>query len=331
MDEDGLIRVGGRISTSALSHSQLHPVIVDSKDSIIKKYFSHLHICLSHCGPSLLLCSTGNRLHVLGVRQLSRTVCSQCVICRRKNPRPVPQLMGMLPSERTTPGNATFTDTGIDFAGPFTLKLGHTRKPVKVQAYICVFVCLATKAVHLEVTTDLTTETFIACLKRFIARRNCPTTIYSDSGPNFVGAHNQLNQLYKFLEDEKNQSVINQYLLKNRVTWTHSPARAPHFGGLWESAVKSMKRHLKKIMGSLLFSYEELNMIVCQVEACLNARPLIPMTSHNLDGLATLTPSHFLLFNSPRAYPEDPRLPEEPRLLRRWNQCQSVVHHFWRR
>ena len=331
MGEDGLIRVGGRISNSALSHSQQHPVIVDSKDSIIKKYFSHLHICLIHCGPSLLLCRTGARLHVLGARHLSRNVCGQCVTCRRKTPRPVPQMMGMLPTERTTPGNATFTDTGLDFAGPFDIKMGHTRRPVKLKAYICIFVCLATKAVHLEVTSDLTTETFIPCLRRFIARRNCPTTLYSDSGPNFIGAHNQLKQIYQFLEDEKTSSVINQYLLQNRVTWTHSPARAPHFGGLWESAVKSMKKHLRKIMGSLLFSYEELNTIVCQVEACLNARPLIPMTSHNLDGLATLTPSHFLLFNSPRAYPEDPRLQKEPRLLRRWNQCQSVVHHFWRR
>ena len=331
MGTDGLIRVGGRVANSSLSLSQQHPVIVDSKDSLIQKYFRHLHVCLEHCGPSLLLCSTGNRLHVLGARQLSRTVCSQCITCRRKNPRPIPQQMGNLPEERTTSSQAAFTETGIDFAGPFTLKLSHTRRPVKVPAFICVFVCLATKAVHLEATTDLTTETFIACLKRFIARRNCPTTIHSDSGPNFVGAHNDLRKLYQLLEEEESHSVIHRYLLQNRVTWTHSPARAPHFGGLWESAVKSMKRHLNKIMGSLLFTYEELTTIICQVEACLNSRPLIPMTSHNLDGLATLTASHFLLSKAPRAYPEDPRLPEEPRLLRRWNQCQSVVHHFWRR
>ena len=92
-----------------------------------------------------------------------------------------------------------------------------------------------------------------------------------------------------------------------------------------------MKKNLRRIMGSLLFTFEELATISCQVEACLNSRPLTPMTSHNQDGLATLTANHFLTLSSPHSYPVDPRLPEEPRLLKRWNQCQSVIQHFWRR
>ena len=331
MDEDGLLRVGGRLSNSSLCKSQQHPVIADSRDSLIRKFFMHMHVCLGHCGPSLLLCSTGNRLHVVGARQLSRDVCSQCVTCKRAAPRPVPQLLGELPTERTTSGNATFTNTGMDFAGPFMLKKGHTRKPVKVKGYICIFICLSTKAVHLEVTSDLTTSAFIACLRRFISRRNCPKTIHSDNGSNFVGARNELQDLYQFLADDNTNNIIHQHLLKDRVNWTHIPERAPHFGGLWESAVRSMKKHLRRLMGSLLLTFEEMTTITCQVEACLNSRPLIPMTSHNQDGLSTLTASHFLLFNAPRAYPEDPRLPEEPRLLKRWNQCQAVVQHFWSR
>ena len=200
-----------------------------------------------------------------------------------------------------------------------------------MKGYICIFVCLATKAVHLEVTSDLTTSAFIACLRRFISRRNCPKTIHTDNGSNFIGARNELQELYQFLANESHNDIIHQHLLKDKVTWTHIPERAPHFGGLWESAVRSMKKHLRRLMGSLLLTFEELTTITCQVEACLNSRPLIPMTSHNLDGLSTLTASHFLLFNAPRAYPEDPRLPEEPRLLKRWNQCQAVVQHFWAR
>ena len=92
-----------------------------------------------------------------------------------------------------------------------------------------------------------------------------------------------------------------------------------------------MKKHLKKIMMGLLFTFEELTTIVCQVEACLNSRPLLPISSHDQDGLTTLTAGHFLLFQTPRAYPEYPRMPEEPHLLRQWNLCQSVVHHFWSR
>ena len=93
-----------------------------------------------------------------------------------------------------------------------------------------------------------------------------------------------------------------------------------------------MKKHLKKVSGNTLLTFEELTTISCQVEACMmNSRPLLPMTSHNQDGLTTLTASHFLLFKDPAAYPEDPRLPEKPHLLKRWNQCQAMIQHFWTR
>ena len=188
------------------------------------------------------------------------------------------------------------------------------------------------KAVHLEVVSDQTTAAFQAALHRFIARRNCPIHLYSDNGPNFTGAKNNLQQLYRFLKQQESDEEIQHFLsTHHQITWHNSPPRSPHFGGLWESAVKGMKRHLKKVMGNTLLTFEEMTTITCQVEACMNSRPLLPLTSHSQDGLATLTASHFLLFRSPSAYPEDPRLPTNPHLLRRWNQCQAIVHHFWTR
>ena len=124
LDQEGLIRVGGRLSKSSLSKYQQHPIIVDSKDSFIRKLFQSKHISLEHCGPSLLLCHTGNKLHVLGARRLSRDVCRQCVTCRRVAPAPVPQLLGELPATRTQSEQPAFTNTGIDFAGPFTIRQG---------------------------------------------------------------------------------------------------------------------------------------------------------------------------------------------------------------
>ena len=330
MDDEQLLRVGGRLSNSSLTHSQQHPIIADSKDTLIRKFFSHMHVALSHCGPSLLLCSTGNKMHVVGARRLSRDVCSQCTVCKRAAPRPESQLMGELQEPRVTSA-IPFTNSGTDFAGPFMLKKGHTRRLVKVKAYLCIFVCLATKAVHIEVVSDLTTPAFKASLHRFASRRNCPITIYSDNGSNFVGASNQLKELYQFLNQEASDPATRHYLLEHKLTWHHIPERAPHFGGLWESAVKSMKQHLRRIMGPTLLTYEEMSTVTCQVEACLNSRPLIPMTSHNQDGLSTLTAGHFLMFQVPTAYPEDPRLPEDPSLLTKWNMVQSIVQHFWSR
>ena len=331
LDSSNLLRVGGRLGNSSLSMSQQHPVIADSKDIIIQKWFEHIHLSLCHCGPSLLLSYTGSHLHILGARKLSRKICSQCKTCRRLAPRWSTQMMAELPAERVTPAMA-FTHTGMDFAGPFSIKMGHVRKPVILQAYLCIFVCLTFKAVHIEVVSEQTTEAFLACLQRFVSRRSCPQHMYSDNGPNFTGAKNQLRGLYAWLRSETTDNDIQHYLLSHHgITWHNSPPAAPHFGGLWESAVRSAKKHLTRVLGSTRHTFEQLTTIACQVEACLNSRPLLPTTSHNQDGLATLSAGHFLLYSSPAAYPEDPRIPERPDLLKNWNHCQAAVQHFWQR
>ena len=331
LDSTHLLRVGGRLANSSLTSSQQHPIIGDSKDTIIIQCFEHIHVSLCHCGPSLLLGYTGAHLHILGARRLSRKICSQCKTCRRVAPKWTTQLMGELPAQRIQPAEA-FTHTGMDFAEPFHIKMGYVRRPVQLEAHICIFVCLTFKAVHLEVVSDQTTKAFQVCLQRFISRRNCPQHLYSDNGPNFIGAKNELKRLYAWLRSSTTDEDIQHYLLsRHGVTWHNSPPAAPHFGGLWESAVCSMKKHLKRVMGKTLYTFEELTTISCQVEACLNSRPLLPLTSHSQDGLTTLTASHFLLYNNPSSYPEDPRIPENPDLLKRWKHCQAVVQHFWQR
>ncbi len=174
--------------------------------------------------------------------------------------------MGQLPATRITP----FTITGIEYAGPFTLERGHTRKPVLVKAYLALFVCLATKAVHLDIVSDLTTEAFLTSLKRFISRRGLPTEIHTDNGTNFRGAKNDL---------------ISSYLLTQRISWHCIPERAPHFGGFSEAAMISTKFHLKRVMGSQRLDYEEFSTVATQVESCLNIRPLTSTTSHPVDGI----------------------------------------------
>ena len=253
LDHNQLLRVGGRLANSTLSKSQQHPVIADARDPFIQKYFQHLHTTLCHCGPSLLLCAAGAKLHVLGARRLSRAVCSKCVPCRRRQPHLQHQLMGELPAPRVTP-TAPFTHTGMDFAGPFILKKGHTRRPVKIEAHVCIFVCMTFKAVHLEVVSDQTTAAFKAALHRFVA---CPIHLYSDNGPNFTGARNELTRLYRFLRQQESDEEIQHFLSSHHnITWHNSPPRSPHFGGLWESAVKGMKRHLKTVMGNTLLTFE---------------------------------------------------------------------------
>ena len=302
LDPEQLLRVGGRLSNSALSAAQRNPIILDSRDILVTLMFNHMHVCLGHCGPSLLMCSTGWRFHMMGARRLSRTVCSQCKVCRKISAKAQSQQLADLPADRVTK-NPAFAIVGVDYAGPFLLKKGHTRKPVTVKCNLAVFVCFCTKAIHLEAVTELTTEAFIACLKRFISRRGCPATIHSDNGSNFKGAKADLQELYRFLSSPSSTSAVAHYLLSQHIQWSMIPERSPHFGGLWEAAVKAAKHHIRRIVGPQKLTYEKFSTTICQVEACLNSRPLLAITSHDTDGVSTLTPGHFLVGRPLTAYP----------------------------
>ena len=180
--------------------------------------------------------------------------CLQKSVCSRK-----PAVDGA--AARVTVSHP-FSSTGVDYAGPFLIKLGRVRRPVLVKAYLAHFVCLATKAVHIEVVGDATTESFLAALRRFVSRRGLPTNLYSDHGSNFKGANSDLLCFYRMLEQQHAVSAISSYLLANKVHWHHIPERAPHFGGLWEASVKSCKYHLKRVVACPL-TFEELKTVAC--------------------------------------------------------------------
>ena len=331
LDEHLILRVGGRLANASLPASIIHPIIEDARDPLMVKYFEHLHKALCHCGPSLLLAFSGNKLHILGARRLSRQICSSCIICRKCRPKTHCQMMADLPASRVN-SSPPFTNCGMDFAGPFTIKMGYIRKPTLLEAHICVFVCLSTKAVHLEVVSDSSTPAFEAALHRFCSRRGCPQHIYTDNGGNFIGARNSYTKLQAFLKEQKTDEDIQQFLATQyQITWHNIPAFSPHMGGLWEAAVKGMKKHLMRVMGQRRFTFEELTTITCRIEACLNSRPLIPMTSHNPDGLVTLTAGHFLTTKNTSSYPDDLTPLDNLQLLKKWSLCQGVVQQFWTR
>ena len=167
-------------------------------------------------------------------------------------------------------------------------------------------------------------------LRRFIARRGRPSTIWSDHGTNFVGAARGIKELIQFLEERKAQGAISEFCSAQNIEWKFIPERAPHFGGLWEAAVKSMKFHLKRVVSSTKFTFEEFTTILTQVEACLNSRPLTPLSCDS-DSVEALTPGHFLIGKPIESLPDTSLSYHALPLLRRWHLCQSIVRHFWQR
>ncbi|XP_032685832.1 uncharacterized protein LOC116850994 [Odontomachus brunneus] len=184
---------------------------------------------------------------------------------------------------------------------------------------------MVTKAVHIELVEDLTTESFIAALKRVIARRGKIKNIYSDNERNFVSVDRVLQQMF---QETKFQEAVQQFAANERVNWHFIPPRSPHYGGIWEAAVRAMNLHFKRTIGESCLTVSEMSTILTQIEAMLNSRPLTPL-SEDPDDLRALTSGHFLIGENLQSYLEL-SLEEVPRnTLSRWQYVEQLRQHLW--
>ncbi|KMQ82668.1 hypothetical protein RF55_22199, partial [Lasius niger] len=222
--------------------------------------------------------------------------------------------MGSLPRARVTPSRP-FQHTGVDFAVPIWLRTSKGRGHKAYKAFVSVFVCFSSRAVHLEVVSDYSADAFLAAFRRFVARRGVCQAIYSDCGTNFVGADSQLKALFREVNDDA-QRIIGR-LADDGIRWHFNPPAAPHFGGLWEAAVKALKHHLRRVLGETKLTFEEMATFLAEVEACLNSRPLQALTDDPED-LDALTPGHFLIGAPLNAIPEPSLLDVPVNRLSRW-------------
>ncbi|XP_065094195.1 uncharacterized protein LOC135714754, partial [Ochlerotatus camptorhynchus] len=323
--KDGLIRIGGRLKNSEELESTKHPVVLPARHQLTRLILRYFHERLLHAGPQLLLGAVRLQFWPLGGRNVAREVVHRCVKCFRTKPSTMQQFMGELPSSRVTISRP-FTKTGVDYFGPIYIRPVPRRAAVK--AYVSVFICLCTKAVHLELVSDLSTDRFLQALRRFVSRRGKCSDIYSDNGTNFVGARNKLAELYSLLSDRTHRDRVTSELAKDGIQWHFNPPSAPHFGGLWEAAVRSAKNHLIKVIGETPASSEDFSTLLTQVEACLNSRPLTSMSDDPND-LEPLTPAHFLVGSSLQALPDPEFTSIAPNRLNRFQLMQQKLQHFW--
>lgn len=218
---------------------------------------------------------------------------------------------------------------GIDLCGPFYIRYPG-RRGVPIKAFVCIFVCLATKAVHMEVVADLSTQAFLAAFKRFVAIRGKPQLVMCDNATNFVGANKELEDLRRQLNDQQVQHTLVTAAQEDGIDFKFIPPRTPNFGGVWEAAVKSFKGHFRKTIGDKTLTPDELNTIVHQVAAILNSRPLTPL-SNDPNDFTALTPGHFLVGRPLTAVPE-PDLQEIPEnRLSHWQRTQNFVQQLWKK
>ena len=322
IDEHGILRVGGRLERSTLPFTSKHPILLPKNDPLTTLVIRYYHRVTIHGQGESLLAYIRSRFWIINSRRAIRALVSKCVTCQRQKCITIPPSMAPLPSSRLQPLQPAFSNTGVDYFGPFTVTIGRRRE----KRWACLFTCFTTRAVHIEIAESLDTDAFMLCLRRFISRRGNPINIYSDNGTNFVSAERELKEGLNRL----NQSKIGTELLQRGVKWIFSPPSGPHFGGTWERLVKPFKLGVKAAFGDRTVSEAVLQTTLVEIEGLLNARPLTNLSA-SPDDTEPLTPNHFLIGRPNPYVPTDVVSEDEPPSRQRYKISQLFLNQFWKR
>ncbi|XP_041449449.1 uncharacterized protein LOC121404235 [Drosophila obscura] len=324
LDQNGVMRACGRVQASAsMSSNERHPILLPPACLLVRLLVRFTHHISLHGGNQLVIRLIRETYWIPRLRHVVRAVIHSCKVCVLHHKRLQTQLISDLPASRVT-FSRPFTYTGVDFAGPFDVKSFTGRACRISKGYVCVFVCFSTKAIHLEATSDLSTDTFLAAFARFVARRGCPHEVQSDNGRNFVGASRSLAvDLLEALRT-RTSAVYSQQGL----SWRFIPPGAPHMGGLWEAGVKSFKALFQRSMCTSKYTLEEFATLLSKIEACLNSRPISPMSEDPTDPLA-LSPGHFLIGGPLLSVAEPEIQASASSILNRWQHLKALNQQFY--
>ena len=292
LDKNNVLRCKGRISNSTLPQNSKNPILLPNKHVFVNLIISHTHERAKHCGVRDTLTTIREKYWILRGRVAVKKVLRKCVSCRKiegysYGSCPSPDL----PDERVSE-DPPFTHTGLDFAGPLYISQNKNKANAQDEehlskAYICLFTCASTRAVHLELTRELTVCQFLQAFRRFIARRGLPATLISDNAKTYKAASKEVVKIARSTE-------VQQYLANNRITWKFIIEKAPWWGGFWERLIQSIKKPIKKILGKATIDYDEMSTILIEVEGVINARPLTYVYDDEDTTSRVLTPSDLI-------------------------------------
>ena len=326
LDSDGLMRSDSRLKHAKfLSYDVRYPVILPRKSWVTKLIVKEFHEKGHHAtGTNQTLSALSARYWIVSAREVIRELEKACAECRRRKAKACEQVMAPLPISRLKKSLRAFTRTAVDFGGPFITVQGRGKR--RAKRYLCLFTCLATRAVHLEIAFGLDTGSFLNSFYRMASRRGIPEEVYSDNGTNFKGADNELKLLVSQIDEDK----ITESAANKGVKWHFNPPLAPHFGGMHEAMIKSAKRAISAILRNADINDEELMTAIIGAEGLINSRPLTYQSANPVDDVP-LTQNHFLHGQIEGQFAPMSVDSTQFNLRKRWRRIQELVRHFWQR
>ena len=323
LDEQGIIRVGGRLYKGPIHHSEAHPVILPGKTHLSKLWVRHQHALTAHQGTGITtqyIRKAG--FWVVGLSKAVSRCVHECVTCKKLRGKPQTQQMAPLPEERSTEA-PPFTYCGCDCFGNFITQDGRKNN----KRYVVLFTCLASRAVHLELVEDLSTDSFINALRCLIAIRGPVKLIQSDCGTNFVGAANE------FVKAQNgNNDAVKNFLTRVKCEFRTNTPSASHMGGVWERQIRTARGVLAGILerNKCRLSTATLRTLLYEVMAIINSRPLAVEGLYSDPTLVPICPNDLLTMKSNVALPPPGTFSDADVYSRkRWRQVQRLANVFW--
>lgn len=330
LDDEGVLRVGGRLNRSKIPRDVRNPVIIPGRHHIALLLVRHFHSLAKHQGRHITSGTIRNAgFWIIGGKRLISSVIHKCVKCRKLRGQMEHQKMADLPPERVEP-SPPFTYVGLDTFGPWEVVTRRTRGgAARAKRWAILFTCLATRGIHIEVVEDMSSSAFINAFKRFVAIRGKVVQVRSDRGTNFVGATEDLQIDTINVED----GPVKNFLYNNGTTWLFNPPHSSHMGGVWERLIGVTRRILDAMLSEILpgsLTHEVLTTFLAEASAIVNSRPLVSLSTDPENPLP-LSPSMMLTQKPAMTSISLPTVDEKNMYRAQWKRVQHLAEVFWRR
>ena len=329
VSEDGLLRVGGRLTNAELPYSAKYPIILHASSHPVMLLMDKIHKENGHLGRETVLTKLKENFHIVKANKIVRQILDKCVTCKRVQGKPSNQQMSDLPADRLITDSPPFTNTATDIFGPFYVSKG--RGKCQEKRYGVIFSCLVSRATHIEVTPGLDTNSYINAFRRFIARRGKPKLMRSDNGTNLTSSEKELRKAI----DDWNHDNIHEFCLQSHIEWKFQPPQASHFGGVFERQIRTIRKIFNSILCDNIIktklSDDLLSTLFIEIENIMNNIPLTIVTSDVHDNVP-LTPNTLLRMQSKFDFPPCDTAPSvECYYKKSWKRVQYLADVFWRR